>query len=61
MKHPVTVFTNHKLDASKRLGKGYTPDERKTIDWSNRSDRKWLESHMHWAVCNHMVITFVPA
>lgn len=56
----VGIHTNHKLDAAKRLGKGYTPDESKTIDWNDRSDRKWLESHLHWAVNNNMAITIVP-
>lgn len=32
------------------------PVGNKTIDWTNRSDRKWLESHLHWAMMNHMTV-----
>lgn len=24
----------------------------KQIDWNNSSDRKWLMSHLHWAMLN---------
>lgn len=56
----VAIFTNHNLDASKRLGKGYTQADYKCIDWTNRSDRKWLETHMHWAMNNNMTVSLVP-
>lgn len=34
---------------------------RKHINWHNASDRKWLQSHMHWAVMNQQSVTLVPA
>lgn len=33
----------------------------KIIDWNNRSDRKWLESHMHWAMNNLFQVSICPA
>lgn len=30
--------------------------ESRSINWLNRSDRKWLESHMHWAMSNGQVV-----
>lgn len=57
----VTISTNHRLDASKRLGNGYTPAEYKVIDWLDSSDRKWLANHMHWAMNNSMQVTLTPA
>lgn len=56
----VTVATNHKLDAAKRLGNGYTPADRKTIEWSDSSDKKWLMNHIHWAMHNARCVTLVP-
>lgn len=32
----------------------------KRIDWMNRSDRKWLDSHLHWAMNNQRMITLQP-
>lgn len=29
----------------------------KEIDWANTSDRKWLTSHIHWAVHNNQSVT----
>lgn len=28
----------------------------KTIDWKNKSDRKWLTNHLTWAVTNSAVV-----
>lgn len=52
----VTVVTNHRLDASKRLGRGYTHGDYKNIDWTNNSDRKWLMNHLTWALHNGRVV-----
>ena len=30
------------------------------IDWKNSSDRKWLMSHMHWALNNQHSVTLTP-
>jgi hypothetical protein len=57
----ITVLTNDKLDAAKRLGRGYTQPERKAINWNDRSDRKWLDSHLHWAMNNGKAVELVPA
>lgn len=35
-------------------------ESQKQIDWNNRSDRKWLESHMHWALNNTRKVTVEP-
>ena len=32
----------------------------KNIDWHNSSDRKWLMSHLHWAMNNRTIVTFTP-
>lgn len=55
----VTVSTNHRLDAAKRLGGHYTPADYKTIDWGNSSDRKWLMNHLHWAINNARAVTII--
>lgn len=34
--------------------------DRKTIDWTNSSDRKWLTSHMHWAMHNSRAVSLIP-
>ena len=56
----VRILTNHKLDASQRLGRGYTPPEIKSIDWNDSSDRKWLQSHLHWAMNNARCVEISP-
>lgn len=56
----ILVATNHRLDASKRLGSGYTQPDHKTIDWNNSSDRKWLMTHMHWAMHNARIVSIIP-
>lgn len=56
----VRICTNHKLDASQRLGDGYTPAETKSIDWTDSSDRKWLANHLHWAMNNDRAVTLIP-
>lgn len=33
----------------------------KVIDWNNSSDRKWLNSHFHWAMNNGRNVTIRPA
>lgn len=55
----VTVLTNHRLDADKRLGDGYTPADRKIINWNDSSDRKWLMNHLMWAMHNARVVHMV--
>jgi hypothetical protein len=32
----------------------------KTIDWDDSSDRKWLMSHLHWAMRNGRRVTLQP-
>lgn len=40
------------------------PDDKepkeKRVDWFNRSDRKWLNDHMMWAMCNGQVVALIP-
>ena len=35
-------------------------DSLKSIDWNNSSDRKWLTSHLHWAMNNSRQVTITP-
>lgn len=55
----VTIETNDRLDASKRIGPGFTRPEYKTIDWNNSSDRKWMMNHLHWAMNNAKQVRLV--
>lgn len=55
----VTVETHLRLDASKRVGPGFTRAEYKAIDWNDSSDRKWLMNHLHWAMNNGRQIRLV--
>ena len=53
MKHLVLVRT-----ASK--GGARVNEPRKFIDWSNSSDRKWLNNHLHWAMMNDTAVMLSP-
>jgi len=35
-------------------------DSLKSIDWNNSSDRKWLTSHLHWAMHNSCQVILTP-
>jgi len=35
-------------------------DSLKSIDWNYSSDRKWLTSHLHWALHNSRQIIITP-
>lgn len=35
--------------------------QHKIIDWNDSSDRKWLMTHLHWAMCNTKLVTIEPA
>lgn len=50
----VRVITNLVTRNAQGRVTGIDPDhnESKRIDWNNSSDRKWLMSHMHWAMHN---------
>jgi len=48
---PVTV-TTHEPDAD---------PWGKLIDWSNESDRRWLMSHMSWAMHHQTEVVVCPA
>lgn len=37
-----------------------TPEQTKTIDHDNSSDRKWLQSHTFWAMRNGREVTLLP-
>lgn len=37
------------------------PDRIKDIDWHNSSDRKWLMSHLHWAMMNGRTTILYPS
>lgn len=56
----VRIATNQRLDASQRIGPGFTTPEFKSIDWANASDRKWLVNHMHWAMNNNRTVMLIP-
>ena len=32
----------------------------KVINWRDSSDRKWLQSHQHWAMLNNQVVVLKP-
>lgn len=51
MKLPILIRTGDAPD---------NPVDSKQIDWNNRSDRKWLESHLHWAMMNQRWVTLDP-
>lgn len=34
--------------------------DRKEIDWHNSSDRKWLQSHLHWSIHNERHVEIYP-
>lgn len=56
----VTVATEPKADFRKpRGGRTGNPDC-KTINWSDSSDRKWLNNHLHWAMNNSQEVRLVP-
>jgi hypothetical protein len=50
-----TVITPH-LGVTQR---GET--QHKIIDWNDSSDRKWLMTHLHWAMCNKKPVTMEQA
>jgi hypothetical protein len=39
---------------------GVVDSASKLIEWNDRSDRKWLESHQHWAMCNDHEVAIHP-
>lgn len=47
------------MDVIVSTSKDARETESRKIDWNNRSDRKWLESHLHWAMNNkrHVSLT----
>lgn len=59
MTHKVTVATESRLDHSKPKGGRTGNPECKSIDWNDSSDRKWLTSHLHWAMNNGMEVRLI--
>lgn len=49
----VKILTIERSDPCRRT-------HEKEISWMDRSDRKWLESHMHWAMMNDREVTISP-
>lgn len=47
----------HTLERGKR---DLWDSDRKTINWQDSSDRKWLMNHMHWAMHNNRTVTLIP-
>lgn len=52
-KHDVSVITGPV--------EGDAPESKKTIDWRSNTDRKWLTSHLHWAMLNGQAVVLTPA
>lgn len=48
----VRIRTDSAMDGFKAQ-----PDIIKDIDWNDRHDRKWLDSHCHWAMMNLRQVT----
>lgn len=55
MKVPILVRT-HKCDGANAVW-----EADKSIDHGNSSDRKWLESHLFWAMRNDRKVVLIPA
>jgi hypothetical protein len=41
-------------------GLGLEHSQHKQIDYRNSSDRRWLTSHMMWAMSNNRMIQLIP-
>jgi hypothetical protein len=58
----IRVITNElrRNDAGRIIGIVHDSNESKSIDWNDRSDRKWLEKHQHWAMLNNREVAIYP-
>lgn len=50
---PIEVVTRSIIDLDKI-------HSRKVVNYTDKSDRKWLESHTHWALTHSFQVTLTP-
>jgi hypothetical protein len=55
----VVIATQPRLDCRKPNGGRTGNPEVKAIDWNDSSDRKWLMSHLHWAMHNGQEVRLI--